>query len=315
LRAIRLACYLKSNPPNPPIEICEYENSNWRTAFWPGREYEDRAERIALSHMLPPRDARLCEIGAGFGRLAEFYLGYQRIILIDYARSMLTDARERLMKDSRFTPHASRFLFVAADLYDLPLADSALDTVVTVRVLHHIADIPRAFGEIARVVRPEGTYLTEFANKRHLKAVLRYALTRREPNPFTLEPYEFVKLNFDFHPRYIDDELRQNHFVIGDRRAVSTFRVALLKRIVPANILAGIDGLLQHPTSSFQLSPSIFVRAQSTKPGAPALTAALWRCPACKSTEIGESAVALSCRACARVYPIIDGIIDFKSQM
>ncbi len=289
-------------------EICDYENSPWRTEFWHGRDYEDRAERIAIGHMLPPHGARLCEIGAGFGRLAGFYLGYERVILVDYARSMLADARERLMKDSRFT-------FVVADLYNLPLADSTLDTGVTVRVLHHIADIPRAFAEIARVVRPQGTYLTEFANKRHLKARLRYTLTHHGANPSALEPYEFVKLNFDFHPRYIDEELRKNGFVIRDRRAVSTFRAALLKRIVPANILAALDGLVQSPSSNLQLSPSIFLRSQSVKPGAPTLNPALWRCPACGSTDITESSDALMCRACSRAYPIIDGIIDFKSQM
>src|SRR5450756_323657 len=215
-------------------DICDYENSPWRTAFWHGREYEDRAERIAISHMLPPRGARLCEIGAGFGRLADFYCGYDRVILLDYSRSMLRDARARLQNDPRF-------LFVAADLYNLPLADSALDTAVTVRVLHHVTDIPRAFAEIARVVRPQGTYLTEFANKRHVKARLRYALTHRGANPNDLEPYEFVKLNFDFHPRYINNELRKNEFVIRDQRAVSTFRIALLKRLIPARFLAALD--------------------------------------------------------------------------
>jgi SAM-dependent methyltransferase len=289
-------------------EICDYENSPWRTEFWHSREYEDRAERIAISHMLPPRGARLCEIGAGFGRLANFYRGYDRVILLDYSQSMLRDARERLHDDPRF-------VLVAADLYNLPLADSALDTAVTVRVLHHIADIPRAFAEIARVVRPQGTYLTEFANKRHIKARLRYALTQRGVNPNDLEPYEFVKLNFDFHPRYIDNELGKNKFVIRDWRAVSTFRIALLKRIVPARILAAFDGLLQSPSSNLQLSPSIFLHAQLTKPGAPALNDALWRCPACASIDIAESRDALTCRACSRVFPIVDGIIDFKSQM
>ena len=290
-----------------PPDICNYENSPWRTEFWRGRDYEDRAERIALARMLPPRGARLCEIGAGFGRLADFYRGYERVILLDYSRSMLRDAVERLRGDPRF-------VFVAADLYNLPLADNALDTAVTVRVLHHVADIPRAFAEIARVVRPQGTYLAEFANKRHLKAILRYALTRRAPNPFALEPYEFVKLNFDFHPRYIAESLRAVNFVVQDKRAVSTFRVALLKRIVPARFLAALDGLLQHPTSNLQISPSIFLRAESRKPGAPALNASLWRCPACGSTDIAESRDALACRACARVYPVADGIIDFKSR-
>jgi len=300
-----------------PPDICDYEDSPWRTAFWRGREYEDRAERIALAHMLPPRGTRLCEIGAGFGRLADFYRGYARVILLDYSRSMLRDARAQLLSRNtqhatRSTQHAARFTFVAADLYNLPLADSALDAAVTVRVLHHVADIPRAFAEIARVVRPQGTYLAEFANKRHAKAILRYWLTRRPPNPFTLEPYEFVKLNFDFHPRYIANELGKNEFAVRDRRAVSTFRVAVLKRIVPAQILATLDGFIQRPTSNLQLSPSIFLRAQAQKPGAPALNDALWRCPACGSTDIAEARDALTCRACARAYAILDGIIDFK---
>jgi SAM-dependent methyltransferase len=287
-------------------EICDYENSSWRTEFWHGREYEDRAERIALSHMLPPRGTRLCEIGAGFGRLADFYRGYDQVILIDYARSMLVDARERLRDDSRF-------VFAAADLYNLPLADSALDTAVTVRVLHHVTDIPHAFSEISRVVRPQGTYLTEFANKRHLKSILRYWLTRRLPNPHTLPPHEFVKLNFDFHPRYIENNLRAVNLVIQDKRAVSMFRIGLLKRTVPANMLAALDGLIQHPTANLQIPPSIFLRTQSTKPGAPSINAALWRCPSCKSIDIAESREALTCRACSHIYPIVDGIIDFKS--
>ena len=301
--------------PNSALPICDYENSPWRTEFWHRREYEDRAERIAIAHMLPPRGARLCEVGAGFGRLADFYRGYEHIILLDFARSMLEDAREKILAGPRNTQHATRFLFVAADLYNLPLADSALDTAVTVRVLHHIADIPRAFAEIARVVRPHGTYLAEFANKRHIKARLRYALTRRGADPNDLEPYEFVRLNFDFHPRYIDNELRKNGFIIRDRRAVSTFRVGLLKRIVPAKILAALDGVLQSPLSNLSISPSIFLRAQSTKPGAPALNDALWRCPACASDDIAESVEALTCRVCSRAYPIVDGIIDFKSQL
>jgi SAM-dependent methyltransferase len=255
--------------------------------------------------MLPQRGTRLCEIGAGFARLADFYRGYERVILLDYSRSMLRDAVERLRGDPRF-------LFVAADLYNLPLVDNALDTAVTVRVLHHVADIPRAFAEIARVVRPQGTYLTEFANKRHLKAILRYIITRRAPNPFALEPYEFVKLNFDFHARYIEENLRAVNFVVQDKRAVSTFRVALLKRIVPARFLAALDGLLQHPTSNFQVSPSIFFRAQSRKPGVSALNPALWRCPACGSTDLAELRDALTCRACSRAYPIVDGIVDLK---
>lgn len=297
-------------PETPPV--LSYENSSWRTEFWPGRDYEDLAERIAIRRMLPPRGARLVEIGAGFGRLAEFYRGYERIVLLDYARTMLAQAREKLLGDPRLAPYAARFALAVGDLYNLPLADSAVDTAVTVRVLHHVADIPRAFAEIARSVRPEGSYLLEHANKRHLKAILRYGLLRRGPNPFALEPYEFVKLNFDFHPHYIEEQLRAADFSVQERRAVSTWRLAALKRIVPAHVLASLDGALQAPLSPLQVSPSIFLRAYSSKPGAPALNPALWRDPACGSMDIAETDAALTCRACGRVYPIVDGIIDFK---
>jgi SAM-dependent methyltransferase len=248
---------------------------------------------------------RLCEIGAGFGRLADLYRGYECAVLLDFSHSMLAEARARLEGDPRF-------LFVAADLYSLPLADSALDTAVTVRVLHHVADIPRAFSEIARVVRPHGAYVLEHANKRHLKALFRYALTRRGPNPTGREPYEFVKLNFDFHPAYIQAHLRSVGLALREERAVSTFRLPLLKRALPAQLLAGLDGLIQRPTARLHLSPSLFIRAESAKPGAPSLNPVLWRCVNCGSLDLAESTGALICRACHSTFPVVDGIIDFR---
>ncbi len=311
----RVECTTPLAMSNTQPPVCSYEDSRWRTEFWRGREYEDRAERIALARMLPPRGTRVCEIGAGFGRLADFYLGYDHIILLDYARSMLREARAYLSQHSRVAPHLARITFVAADLYNLPLADDALDTAVTVRVLHHVADIPRAFGEIARVVQPGGTYLTDFANKRHLKALVRYALTRRAPNPLTCEPYEFVPLNFDFHPRYIEDHLRAVNFVVLERRGASFFRLALLKRLVPATWLAALDGILQVPLARLYVAPSVFLRAVSRKRGVPQRHGALWRCPVCHSTALATAPDALVCQTCGRVYPSVDGIIDFKTQM
>jgi SAM-dependent methyltransferase len=290
---------------NADIPIMDYEGSRWREEFWRGREYEDQVEHIALTHLLPPSGQRLVEIGAGFGRLADLYQGYQQVVLLDYARSMLYDARERLGDDSRY-------IFVAADLYDLPFADSACDTALTVRVLHHVADIPRAFAEVSRIVRSRGTYITDFANKRHIKAILKYFLRRNGTSPFTLEPYEFAKLNFDYHPSYISQNLLRNWFAVREERAVSTFRVGALKRRVPASLLASLDGAIQRPTANLQLSPSIFLRAESEKPGAPRINPALWRCLNCHATEMAEQGEGLRCNNCGRFYPRVDGIYDFK---
>ncbi len=46
--------------------VIDYEGSTYSTEFWTGaREYEDRAERIAIRAMLPPTGGRLIDIGAG----------------------------------------------------------------------------------------------------------------------------------------------------------------------------------------------------------------------------------------------------------
>src|SRR5512137_980465 len=101
--------------------VCDYEGSRYSTEFWTReREYEDRAERIALKKLLPPRGGTLIEIGAGAGRLADLYLGYGRIVLMDYARSTLVEARARVLTRFPDAMRAERFLFVAADLYALP---------------------------------------------------------------------------------------------------------------------------------------------------------------------------------------------------
>jgi SAM-dependent methyltransferase len=47
----------------------------------------------------------------------------------------------------------------AADAEQLPFADESFDLVFGHAVLHHIPDLPRAFGEFSRVLRPGGTLL------------------------------------------------------------------------------------------------------------------------------------------------------------
>lgn len=290
-----------------PPPVMDYEGSRWRSEFWRGREYEDAVERLALQKVLPPRGARLVEIGAGFGRLADLYRGYDRVILLDYARSMLQDAQERLGKDPKF-------IFVAGDIYKLPFAASAFDTALTIRVLHHIADIPRAFAECARIVRPSGTYLTDFANKKHLKAIAKYVLGRSEGmNPFAPEPYEFVKLNFDYHPSYISEKLDAAGFQIRETLAVSTFRIGALKRRVPTSVLVSLDNALQRPTAGLAVSPSILFRAESRKTGAPQLNPNLWRCLVCGGEAFQESAEELKCAACGTVVRRVNGIWDFRA--
>jgi SAM-dependent methyltransferase len=289
------------------VKICDYEGSLYRTDFWEGqgREYEDLAERIALRKLLPPAGARLMEIGAGFGRLVDLYNGYRQVVLLDYSKSMLRQAQERLGREGKY-------VYVAADLYSMPFVDSLFDTTVTVRVLHHVQNIPAAFQEIQRGLRGGGVYVLEYANKRHLKAVLRYLLGRQSWSPFAPAPYEFVELNYDFHPAWMQARLREAGFTIGWELAVSSFRLPLLKRLIPPRPLAALDGLLQRPTAPFNLAPSVFVQARAEKEGAPAEGQGFFRCPSCHGTDLIEAEEVLTCQSCGRGWAIDDGIYDFK---
>jgi len=288
-------------------EICDYEGSSYRTDFWEGqgREYEHLAERIALRKLLPPAGARLMEIGAGFGRLVDLYDGYQQVVLLDYSKSMLRQAQDHLGR-------GGKYIYVAADLYGMPFVDSVFDTTVTVRVLHHVQNIPAAFQEIQRVLKPGGVYVLEYANKRHLKAVLRYLLGRQSWSPFAPEPYEFVELNYDFHPAWMKARLTEAGFAIERELAVSSFRLPLPKRLIPPRPLAALDGLLQGPTAPLKLAPSVFVRARAQKEDAQAEVRGFFRCPSCHGTDLIEAEGVLTCRGCGRGWAIDDGIYDFK---
>jgi len=290
--------------------ICDYEGSSYRADFWvgKGREYEDRVERIALRKLLPPTGERLVEIGAGFGRLAELYSGYRQIFLVDYAKSQLRQAQESLGRDRGI-------VFVAADLYRQPFPAGYFDTAVTVRVLHHVQDLKAAFTEIARVLNSDGTYVFEYANKRHLRAIMRYALGMGRPgeDPFSQAPYEFVPLNFDFHPSYMSDCLGKAGLEIETELSVSLFRLGILKRYLGAGVLAWLDGLLQGASAQLRLTPSQFVRSRRCSANRYEETGFEgFVCPRCTYSELEERDDGVYCSSCGSLWPVEGGIYDFR---
>jgi ubiquinone/menaquinone biosynthesis C-methylase UbiE len=232
--------------------ICSYEDSDYRTDFWEGRgrNYEDSVERQVLRQILPPHGKRLLEIGAGFGRLSQEYSNYEHVVLLDYSFSQLQYAREQL-GDERYT-------YVAADAYKLPFKQGVFDGATMIRVLHHFENVPSVLKGIRRVLSDDACFILEFANKRNLKAMLRHAMGKQDWSPNSLEPVEFVELNFNFHPDTIQNELTQAKFSTQTRIPVSFFRLGLLKRTIPANILSTLDSLAQK--TGWLVAPSIFTK-------------------------------------------------------
>ncbi|MCE7988735.1 MAG: class I SAM-dependent methyltransferase [Caldilinea sp. CFX5] len=300
------------------IPVIDYENSQYKTDFWEGqgRNYEDATERLALRQLLPHHGVRIAEIGAGFGRLADLYLGYEQIVLFDYSRTLLQEAVSRW-------GHDPRFVFVAGNIYQLPLATGVLDTLVMVRVMHHLADVPQALQQLARTLHKRSVAVLEYANKRNLKAIARWLLQRQQWSPFSPAPLEFVALNFDFHPAWMEQQLAAAGLQRKHQFGVSHFRLPVLKQRIDANRLAKLDSYLFRPGGYYPVAPSVFVQATLVENRTSAAVdshnqrlAALFRCPLCQA-EAFQSVTEeqLLCRQCNAAFAKKAGIWDFKEQL
>ena len=289
----------------PPV--CDYEGSDYRTRFWEGqgRDYEDQAERIALRRLLPETGSTLIEIGAGYGRLADEYRGYEKVVLFDYSRSLLREAQAHLKDDPKF-------IYVAGNWYNMPFVDGLFAAMVQIRTLHHAADAPALFRQLARIAQPGGAYVLEFANKQNIKAIVRYLLRRQKWSPFAPEPVEFAALNFDFHPRWIQGQLQTAGFQPGRKLTVSHFRLPVIKRLLPTRLLVSLDARAQRTGAWWQLSPSVFVHNRHPASGKTAAPGTFFTCPEC-STPLAEAVNdLLICSNCGLKWQVKDGLYDFK---
>lgn len=298
------------------IRVMDYEDSAYRTEFWEkvDRRYEDVAERMVLRILLPPRGSRLVDIGGGFGRLGAEYAGYRQVVFFDYSRTMLAQAVERW-------GHDPRFVFVNGDVYRPPFRPGAMDTVIMIRVIHHLERAELALERIAGMLRPGGSAILEFANKRNLKAVGRHLLGRQPWSPHAREPVEFAEMNFNFHPEWIREWMRRLDLGIDRAMGVSHFRLPLLKQLFPPQWLARLDLMAGSLTAGREVAPSVFVhsRRQGDRAGTGEFGAAPadWlACPACGTAAAGlgmRGEDALACQSCGAEYRCIDGIWDFKT--
>ncbi len=200
------AIFIRKKPP----QVCSYEGSDYQEVFWDTgeRRYEDAVEEVALKRLMPKQGKLLLELGAGAGRnTPPRYAGWERIVLLDYSRTQLLQARERL-------GDSSRYVYVTADIYKLPFVSGLFDGATMIRTLHHLSDANSALANVRRVLGEDAVFVLEFANKRNLKAIARYLLGKQKWNPFTKEQVEFVALNYNFHPKTVRKLLKENQFAL-----------------------------------------------------------------------------------------------------
>jgi demethylmenaquinone methyltransferase / 2-methoxy-6-polyprenyl-1,4-benzoquinol methylase len=100
-----------------------------------------------------PRGAFALDLATGTGDLALELraLGARRIVGGDFSEPMIRAARTKLHRRG-----VTEIDLLVADALALPFADASFDCVTSGFLLRNVADLPKALGEMYRVLRPGG---------------------------------------------------------------------------------------------------------------------------------------------------------------
>ena len=253
------------------IRQSDYENYDYRQ-FWEDnrRAYEDSAERSAIKKFfkgIGQEGKVFADLGCGFGRLFEEYENFERIIMVDYSLNNLRSARNMIseyLKKKKDLQALRKVFFIAADVNNLPLKSGLLDVCMTVRVIHHLSEPDAYFAEVSRVIKSEGIFILEFANKRNLKNILKFCTGRVRQSPFDCKPLQVGDTILDYHPVYIKSLLKKTGFKVLKQLSVSNLRLNYLKKHISLKILLFYENLYQNLFSFIDTGPSIFLKAEFT---------------------------------------------------
>ena len=227
--------------------------------YWDGRQYEHRAEEIAIRRLLRGSHFRQAvDVGGGYGRLCLLLENYADKVTLAEPSQQQLDIAADFLKDH---PEIDRRL-VQAD--DLPFKNGGVDLVTMIRVMHHLPDPSREFREIHRVLSDDGYAIIEVANYLHIRNRLKH-LSRGERMPVKpvdirsaanqrAEEIPFVNHN----PYTVVRQLEHAGLQVEARLSVSNLRSVRLKKIMPPEFMIGAERILQRPLSGIYFGPSIF---------------------------------------------------------
>lgn len=234
--------------------------------YWNGRDYEHRAEVIALKKLLNGKKfAWAVDIGGGYGRLCEYLRKYAaHVTLAEPSRKQLDIAENYLKKQ----PDIER---VQMQADKLAFDTNSIDLVTMIRVMHHLPDPSKEFDEIARVLKKDGYLILEVANYAHIRNRLKYALKReklpskpvdiRSPENQRDDEVAFVNHN----PKKVIKQLAHAGLTVERRLSVSNLRSPFLKKVLPISVMVTIERLLQPLLSKMYFGPSIFFLVRRVK--------------------------------------------------
>jgi len=146
---------------DPELVASEYADESRlrrRAAGYAGAGTREDARIPLVDAVVAAAPGRVLEVGCGWGELAEWIARETgaAVVAVDLSPRMVELARERGIDAS------------VGDMQALPFADATFDLVVAAWMLYHVPDLDRGLAEIARVLRPGGTFVASTNSRLHL---------------------------------------------------------------------------------------------------------------------------------------------------
>lgn len=254
---------VRASDQEPGTVLSQYDTDVDYLSYWTARNYEHRAEVMALSRLLQGRRfGHAVDVGGGYGRLS--------VVLRDYADQVtLTDPSYRQLEVAkRYLEKHSAIETRLTDAAHLDFGPASVDLAVMVRVLHHLPDPAQELSEVARILKPGGYAIIEAANVKHAVNRVRYWLNgrripvtpvdiRSEENR-TTENIPFV----NHHPSAIARQLEAAGLHVERVLSVSNLRQPALKRVMPERLMLAAEYAMQVPLAPLSFGPSLFFMAR-----------------------------------------------------
>jgi SAM-dependent methyltransferase len=163
--------------------------------------------RWLFDRVAPAAGARILEVGCG---PAEFWK--QNLDRIDPTWQLTLSDQSAGMIETAQGVLGERAAYAVAGVEELPFADESFEVVMAHHMLYHVADRPRAFAEIRRVLVPGDTFHAATNGEGHLDELgaLYDAPFHEHLEAFGLEsgPAQLAPFFADIHVERFEGELR-----------------------------------------------------------------------------------------------------------
>lgn len=301
--------------------IIDYNESDFRD-YWKenSKEILNKLENNLLKKWQKrlPEKGWFFDIGCGFGRnLPSYFLDSRDIVLVDYAMNHLKMARKKFGK-------FKNVYYIAADAYSLPFKNSVFNAGISIRLLHHIEKPSIFLNELKRILDYNSCCIVTYINKRSFFRILRYG------NECLIRNHsQLSKMIYGTHPKYFKQLVKESGFRISDmlgsgfihqlthafkpvNRFVNHAKPGNIFYKILENIFSIIFGKLSLSLVQFAFLKTVFIENEKKlKDKSDYKLIEILTCPICLNENLYQDYNRIICNKCGRVYPIINGIIDF----